>query len=167
MTKLPEMTAYSNQAMGITLAVPVNWTGKVLAPLAFRIFSPPQPKYDKYRATLSVEKIDLKEAADTKDAEYGKEALEELIAQARADLKSEMENFQSQREERYAGPGGLPAYSHWFHWLDAETGKAYSQVQAFFLTEQGDLYIFNAAMLKLLENEYLPIFNHMIHSAHI
>jgi hypothetical protein len=167
MTKLPEMTAYSNQAMGITLAVPVSWTGKVLAPLAFRIFSPPQPKYNNYRATLSVEKIDLKEAADEKRAEFGKEALEELIAQAQADLKSEMHNFQSQREERYTSSDGLPAYSNWFHWLDPETGTTYSQIQALLLTSQGDLFIFNAAALKPLESGYLPVFNHMILSAHI
>ena len=167
MQKLPDMSAYSNLAMGITLAVPAGWTGKVLAPLAFRIFSPPAPKYNNYRATLSVEKIDLKEDDGKKDMQYGKEALEALITQAQDDLKSEMQNFQSQREERYTGPGGLPAYSHWFRWLEPETGTAYSQIQAFLLTPEGYLYIFNAAMLKPLESEYLSIFDYMIHSAHI
>jgi hypothetical protein len=167
MAKLPEMTVYYNQTLDITLSVPVGWTGKVLSPLTFRVFSPPEPDYNSYRATLSVEKIDLSEDAEEENVVYGKDALEELIAQAQTDLRSEMQDFQPLRDERYTSQDGLPAYSLWFTWQDPETGRAHSQIQAFLLTTEGCLYIFNAATLKPLENRYFSIFNHIIQSATI
>lgn len=166
MSKLPEMTAYYNEAMDITLAVPVGWTGKVLSPQAFRIFSQPEPKFDDYRGTLSVEKVDVTEDAP-ENIEYNAQALESLIAQAEDDLKRNMENYQSLREQRYTSQNNLPGYAHWFSWQDPESGKTFSQIQAFLLTAGGDLYIFNAATLKSLESRYMPVFDHIIQSAQI
>ena len=166
MAKLPEMTAYYNQAMKITLSVPVGWNGKVLAPSAFRIFSPPEPHHNNYRATLSVEQLDLSEDAEG-GAEYGSAALEELIEQSRADLAEELGGFQSAREERYTSATGQPAYAHWFSWQDPDTGLAHAQIQALLLTEAGQLYIFNAATLQPLAGQNLPIFEHILRSARI
>jgi hypothetical protein len=167
MSKLPEMTAYYNNAMDITLAVPVGWTGKVLAPQAFRIYGPPEPKFNNQRATLSVEKVDLREDADEAKTEYGSAAMDELVTQAQADLKGELHEFLSLREERHTTAAGLLAYSRWFHWTDPDAGTVHAQIQAFLLTPAGDLYIFNAATLKALESQYTPIFEHIIRSAKI
>jgi hypothetical protein len=167
MPKLPEMTAYYNQAMDLTLEVPVGWTGKVLAPLSFRIFSQPEPEFDNYRATLSVEKVNLNEDSDGKDTSFGSDVLDGLIAQAQADLKRDMAGFQSQREKKYTSQDGLPAYSLWFTWHDPATGQVHSQIQAFVLTANGYLYLFNAATLKPLESRHIPIFDHVIQTAHI
>jgi len=166
--QLPEMTAYYNQDVGITLAVPVGWSGKVLSPLALRIFSLPEPKYNQYRATLSVEKVNLAEDASAgAPAQYGEAAMRELIEQARADLGSEMPGLRTLREERLARADGLLAYAHWFNWLDREAGHAYSQIQTLLLAAGGSLYIFNAATLKPLERKYLPVFEHIIRTAKI
>jgi hypothetical protein len=167
MSKLPEMTTYNNQTMGLTLAVPVGWTGKVLGPQAFRIFGPPEAKHNNYRATLSVEKLDLTEDSDDKEAVYGEKAMADLIIQARDDLKSEMQNFELLREERISRVDGLPAYAHWFGWRDPESGMSYAQIQALVLTAEGSLYIFNAAGLRSLESYHTPIFEHIIRSARI
>jgi hypothetical protein len=167
MPKLPEMTVYYNQTMDITLEVPVGWAGKVLAPLAFRIFSLPEPQFNNYRATLSVEEVNLNENTDGKDASYGSDTLDELIAQAQADLKKEMHGFQSLREKKFTSQDGLPAYALWFNWQDPATGQVHSQIQAFMLTANGYLYLFNAATLKPLETQHFPIFDHVILSARI
>jgi hypothetical protein len=166
--KLPEMTTYFNQAVGITLAVPVGWSGKGLSPLSFRIFGPAEPKHENDRATFSVEKVDLTQDVPAgAPAQYGEAAMLELIAQARADLKDEMPNLRTLREERLVRADGLPAYAHWFNWLDAQAGHAYSQIQALVLSADGSLYVFNAATLKSLERAYLPVFEHMLNSAKI
>jgi hypothetical protein len=167
MADLPEMTSYYNQAMDIILPVPVGWTGKVLGPEAFRIFSLPEPAYQDYRATFSVEKMDLNEEAGEGKAEFGKQALEELAAQAKEELKSDMAGFRPLQENTFAGSDGFPTYSLWYRWQDPQTGAAYSQIQALRLTKAGFLYIFNAATLKPLEERYIPVFHYLIRSAQI
>ncbi len=159
MANLPEMTSFYSEALHLTIAVPVGWTGKVLNQFAFRIFGPPEADHDDYRSTMSYE---LGRTSLT-----GEEGLKELIAQSLDDLKEDMNEFKVVKEERFLASGRAPAFARWYEWRDEGTNLHFSQLQAFILGPQSSMYLINAATLKPLEEKYLPIFQAILKSSRI
>jgi len=153
---LPPMVSYFHEGLGLSLQVPESWHGQLMEGAHFRILGPEQANFASYRPTMDIR-------AGVPDGQ-GDEWLKGMFAQAGEKMAASYPEFHLDREERFLLSSQEPVYVRHYRWRDQNSGLQFVQLQALMLQDAETLFLINAATLRPLEAEHMPIFETILHS---
>ncbi|MDA3948217.1 MAG: hypothetical protein PF508_03240 [Spirochaeta sp.] len=153
---LPETSAsYAHEGIRISARVPESWIVSELSDNHVRFFGPPHPEYDEYRSTFS---INLGEPEG-----YGEQWFQDFCDASRVTLEQKLSGFELRSVERFALSSFVNIHAVWYSY-ETESGLAFTQLQALGLVDRYHMYLINAAALRPLADQYLPVFDDILRS---
>lgn len=156
MAELPEMMPYFNQPLGLMMEVPSEWQGQMVDVNHLRISAPELPDHGGYRPGMSIRR-------GHPGPEFN-EGLDKVISASGQEMAASYPEFSLVKEEHLRMGENSPAFVRYYQWRDARTGLHFSQIQAIVLWAKDVLFLINAATLKEVESQSLPIFDAILRS---
>ncbi|NET16455.1 MAG: hypothetical protein F6K08_28360 [Okeania sp. SIO1H6] len=162
MTQLPEMVSYFNEQIGISILLPEQWNVQVIEQFQFRIFGLPEPgfeeHFEEYRSTMSY--------LLTEPENHASGWFEGLITESSQEMLQDYNEYQL-ISEAHCKISTQTAYVRNYEWTEENTGLQILQLQSLIYNNSSSFYLINAAILKPLEDKYMPIFNAILESTRI
>lgn len=157
-----EVTSFFNEKTRISILIPKGWTSTTIDTSKFRILGWSEAGFedyfDEYRPTISYELS----SATTSDSEW----LRKLVNDNNEEMALTYNQYEIINEE-YCEIANAKAYVKHYSWKEESTGLTLFQMQSLIASSPFSLYIVNAAVLKTLEDKYMPIFNFILNSTRI
>ncbi|MFW6208798.1 MAG: hypothetical protein ACOC7X_08845 [Spirochaetota bacterium] len=153
---LPEASVgYAHEGLRISALLPEGWSVSEHTDDHVRFFGPSHSKYDDYQPTFS---ISLGEPEG-----FGREWFDSFCAASRSTLEREIPGFELRSVERFTLSSFVEVHALWYiH--ESEPGLKFAQLQALCLMDRYHLYLVNAATLLPLADDYLPVFDEILHN---
>lgn len=155
MTGAEDFASFAHEGVRISALVPATWGVTEVSDTQVRFYGPAHPEHDDYRSTFS---ISLGEPQG-----YGPDWFETFCNASLATLERELSQFELRTTERYALSSFVDIHALWYTWA-SESGLAFDQLQALGLMDRYHLYLINAATMRPLADEYLPVFDTVLRS---
>lgn len=155
MSGIGNWTSVAHAGTRISALVPTPWEMSEVVDHHVRFFAPPAAQYDNHRSTFS---ISLGEPEG-----FGPDGFQEFCDASRARLEASLPDFSLRSVERFTLSSFVDIHAVWYS-CGSDTGHAFAQLQALGLMDRYHLYLINAATLLPLADEYLPIFDTILHS---
>ncbi|MFO7729778.1 MAG: hypothetical protein R6V86_03335 [Spirochaetia bacterium] len=153
---LPETSVgYAHEGLRISALLPEGWSVSELSDKHIRFYGPVHGEYDDYQPTFS---ISLGEPEG-----FGEEWFDNFCAASRASLERKMPGFELRSVERFTLSSFVDVHALWYT-HESDPGLEFAQLQALCLMDRYHLYLINAATLLPLTDEYLPVFDNILHS---
>lgn len=149
---LPKMSSYFNQELQISLEAPSGWSAGKTDDFELLLIGEPE---NKYRANLGINVRSLETASQAE--------LEKIIRETQRSQAANLNGFRQSRDQTLM-VDNRPAYIRFYEWRDQSLGLQFSQLQALILVTEDTVYTVDGSSLKELEDKYLPILEHMVHS---
>ena len=154
------MTSVTLADLKLSIRAPAEgWTGDVIDEHRFRLYGPEQPSLDGYSPTMSFR---LGEPEG-----FGDEWFDRFMFAVVREMELGYTDFKLIREERFELSSVAPVHAVWYEWIDGGSGLHFVQLQAYILVSRFSLYVVNAATLKPIEAEFVPIFDSILRSVRI
>jgi hypothetical protein len=158
--ELPAMASLTLADLRLSIRAPADgWRAELIDERSFRLFGPEQPQLDAYSPTIS---FMLGEPEGS-----GDEWFDNFTAGAVHEMETGYTNFWLARQERFELSSMVPVHAVWFEWIDEQSGLHFVQLQAFIPVDPFEMYVVNAATLKAVESDFVPVFNSILRSIRI
>lgn len=158
--ELPAMASLTLIDLKLSIRAPADgWRGDPIDEHSFRLFGPEQPALDGYSPTMSFR---LGEPEG-----FGDDWFDGFMVDAVREMESGYTNFWLNRQERYELSSMVSVHAVWFEWIDEQSGLHFVQLQAYIPSGRFEMYVVNAATLKPIEPEFVPIFDSILRSVRI
>ena len=159
-TTLPTMASLTLADLNLSIRGPAEgWRADTIDEDRFRLYGPEQPERNDYSPTISFA-LGAPEGS-------GEAWFNEFTTKAVEQMQSGYTNFWLNRHESYELSSMVPVHAVWFEWIDDDSGMHFVQLQAFIPVSPFEMYMVNAATLKPIEHEFVPIFDSILRSARI
>ena len=152
------LASFAHEGLLLSVLVPDDWEAEELAPNQVRFYGPEHADLDDYRPTMSF--------TVGEPEGFGDDWFDAFCAAAREKLEG-YEDFRLLRHERFTLSSLCPVDATWYEWTAREEGLTFQQVQALVPYDASRMYLVNAACLKPIADQYLPVFDEVLKSMRI
>lgn len=162
MFDIPEVTSFFSKDARISTLIPKGWTSAAIDTSKIRFFGWSEPGFeeyfDEYKPTMSYEL--------SSPTTSGSDWLRKLVNENNEEMALTYNQYEVINEE-YCEIANAKAYIKHYSWNEESTGLTLLQMQSLIASSPFSLYIVNAAVLKTLEDKYMPIFKFILNSTRI
>lgn len=157
-----EVTSFFNKETRISTLIPKDWTSTTIDTSKFRFLGWSEAGFeeyfDEYKPTMSYELS----TPTNSDSDW----LRKLVNESNEEMALTYNQYEIINEE-YCEIANAKAYVKHYSWREENTGLTLFQMQSLIASSPFALYIINAAVLKNLEDKYMPIFKFILNSTRI